>query len=134
MSDERAEPMVKKYRDNWDSNGTTFYGSKGWISLSRGGVAASNPDWFKLKQCDGTRRVLYHNRYYKAFVDSVRDRSPSIAPIKDAVRSDALSHLSLLAIKNGGEVIWDPQQYKITSPVVLNAQMTHPIRGAWAQS
>jgi hypothetical protein len=38
--------------------------------------------------------------YYKAFVDVVRDHTPSIGPICDAVRSDALSHLSVLAIQS----------------------------------
>ncbi|MCX6995767.1 MAG: hypothetical protein NTV49_01450 [Kiritimatiellaeota bacterium] len=134
MSTNHAEAIVKKYRQNFCGDGTTFFGSKGWVSLSRGGAAASNPDWLKLRQCEGTKRVLYHNRYYKSFVDSVSDRSPSIAPIEDAVRSDALSHLSLLAIKSGGEVVWDPQNYKIIAPEALNAQMSHPVRGAWQQS
>ncbi len=134
MSNNHAEAIVKKYRNNFDGDGTTFFGSKGWVSLSRSGVAASNPDWFKLKECEGTKRVLYHNRYYQSFVDSVRERSPSIAPIEDAVRSDALSHLSLLAIKSGGEVGWDPKAYRIVSPESLNAQMTHEVRGPWQQS
>jgi predicted dehydrogenase len=133
MSDNHAQAIVTKYRKNWDSNGTTFFGSKGWVSLSRGGCAASNPDWLKLKECAGTKRVLYHHRYYKSFVDSVRDRSPSIAPIEDAVRSDALSHLSLLAIQSGGEVVWDPEAYRIQSPAALNARMSHDVRGSWAQ-
>ena len=134
MSHKIALPTIKKYRKQISDNGTTFFSSKGWISLSRDTVEASNPDWFKLKQCAGDKRVLYHNRYYKSFVDSVRDRSPSIAPIEDAVRSDAMSHLSLLAIKSGGEVVWDPKEYKIISPAALNAQMTHPVRGDWQQS
>ena len=134
MSNNHAEPIVKKYRKDWLEDGTTFFGSKGWVSLSRDGVAASNPDWFKLRKCEGTSRVLYHNQYYKSFVDSVRERSPSIAPIEDAVRSDALSHLSLLAIQSGGEVSWDPQTYQILSPEALKPRMAHPVRGAWAQS
>ena len=134
MSHNHAEPIVKKYRKHFAGDGTTFFGSKGWVSLSRGGSEASNPEWLKLKQCEGTKRVLYHNRYYKSFVDSVRERSPSIAPIEDAVRSDALSHLSLMAIKSGGEVVWDPKAYRIVSPEALNAQMKCEVRGTWAQS
>jgi hypothetical protein len=125
---------VTKYRDDNQGDGTTFFGSKGWVSLSRNGAAASNPDWLKLKQCEGSKRVLYRNKYYQAFVDSVRERSPSVAPIQDALRSDAISHLSLMAIKSGGEVIWDPKKYKIKSPKELNGQMSHAIRGDWKQS
>ena len=134
MSHNHAEAIVKSYRKNWDADGTTFFGSKGWISLSRSGVAASNPDWFKMKQCEGTRRVLYKNRYYQSFVDSVLNRTPSVAPIEDAVRSDAISHLSLLAIRSGSEVVWDPAAYRIQSPEPLNAKMGCEIRGAWKQS
>ena len=134
MSHNHAEPIVKKYRQNFEGDGTTFFGTKGWVSLSRGGCAASNPEWLKLRECEGTKRVLYRNHYYKSFVDSVRDRTPSIAPIEDAVRSDALSHLSLLAIKAGGEVVWDPKAYRIQSPEALNARMSGEVRGAWQQS
>ncbi len=134
MSNNHALPVVKKYREDEQGDGTTFFGSKGWVSLSRGGVAASNPDWLKLKQCEGSKRVLYRNKYYKAFVDSVRERSLSIAPIQDALRSDAISHLSLMAIKTGGEVVWDPKKYKIKSPKELNDQMHCPVRGDWRQA
>ncbi len=134
MSQHIAEPIVKKYCPDFYTDGTTFFGTKGWVSLSRAGVFASNPEWIKLKQCDGNKRVLYKPRYYKGFVESVRDRSPSVAPIDDAVRSDALSHLSVMAIKSGGEVVWDPQKYEIKSPAALNEQMTCAVRGDWAQS
>jgi len=50
------------------------------------------------------------------------------------VRSDALSHLSLLAIQSGQEVVWDPAAYRITSPETLNSAMSCEIRGDWAQS
>ena len=130
VSHDKAAEMTKLRADQ-ETNGTTFHGSKGWVSVSRNGYAASHPDWLKLRQCEGTHRVLYKNRYYQAFIDSVRERSPSIAPIEDAVRSDALSHLSLIAIKSGGDVVWDPKAYRIKSPAALNAQMDHPVRGKW---
>ncbi|MEI6198120.1 MAG: hypothetical protein WCS42_27705, partial [Verrucomicrobiota bacterium] len=134
MSHSMAEPIVKKYRpDTWETNGTTFFGDQGWVSLSRDSYAASNPEWFKLNPCQGNKRVLYRNRYYQAFVDSVRERTPSVAPIEDALRSDAISHLSLMAIKSGGEVVWDPKHYKIQSPKALNEQMNCPVRGDWKQ-
>jgi hypothetical protein len=103
------------------------------VSLSRGGYAASNPDWFRIKQGEGAKRVPYQKNYYRAFVDAVRERTPSVAPIGDAVRSDALSHLSVLAIQSGGEVVWDPKAYHIVSPDTLNSKLTHEIRGAWVQ-
>jgi hypothetical protein len=61
----------------------------------------------------------------------VRDHSPSVGPIGDAVRSDAMSHLSVLAIQSGKEIVWDPKAYRIVSPDELNAKMDHEIRGNW---
>ena len=134
MNDKLAMPIVKQYVPDCTENGTTFFGTKGWVSIGRSVTFASNPEWLKLRQCEGNQRVLYKNRYYKAFVESVRDRSPSIGPIDDALRSDALSHLSVLAMKSGGEVVWDPQKYEIKSPAALNDQMNCAVRGDWAQS
>jgi len=134
MSDDIAKPIVDAYRKNWSGDGTTFFGSKGWISLSRSGYAASNPDWFREEQKDGAKRVSYQPNYYAAFVNAVRNHTPSIAPIGDAVRSDALSHLSVLAIQSGSEIVWDPKAYQIQSPADLNAKMSHAIRGSWQQS
>jgi len=134
MSDDIAKPIVETYRKNWCADGTTFFGSKGWISLSRGGFAASDRDWFRIEQGEGAKRVLYKNSYYQAFVDSVRDHSPSVGPIGDAVRSDAMSHLSLMAIHSGEEVVWDPKAYRVVSPENLNSKMSHPVRGDWKQS
>ena len=133
--DQRAKPEVLKYRQNWDGNGTTFWGSEGWISLSRGSVAASNEDWFKQRDWpEGAKRVRYNGRYYRGFVDAVQNRTPGLTPIDDAVRSDALSHLSLLAITSGGPVVWDPKAYRIQSPDALNAQLSIAVRGDWAQT
>jgi glucose-fructose oxidoreductase len=134
MSHDIAKPIVDAYRKNGAGEGTTFFGPKGWISLSRAGYAASNMDWFREKQGEGAKRVPYQSNYYKAFVDAVRDHTPSVGPIGDAVRSDALSHLSMLAIQSGGEVVWDPKAYRIISPDSLNSKMTHEVRGSWAQA
>ena len=134
MSTSVAKPIVSKYVEEFIGNGTTFHGTKGWISLSRGRAFASNPDWLKLHKCEGDKRVNYKNKYYKAFAETVRDRSPSIAPIQDAVRSDALSHLASMAILNKTKITWDPAAYKVTSPGNLDALQHCEIRGAWRQT
>lgn len=75
--------------------------------------------------------MRYRNHYYSAFVESVRSRGHLIAPVTDAVRSDTLSHVSLLAIQSGQEVVWDSAAYRFVSPTALNAQITKPARGNW---
>jgi hypothetical protein len=141
MSTNIAAPIVDTYRRKLTrgtdgtlqtpSDGTTFYGTKGWVSLSRAASDASDPEWLRLKECEGTDRVVYRNHYYRAFVDSVRRRTDLVAPIEDAIRSDTLSHVALAAIQSGQEVVWDPAAYRYTHSAAFNATMTKPIRGSW---
>jgi predicted dehydrogenase len=141
QSSDIATPHVETYRTKIvrgtdgakqvPGDGTTFYGPKGWVSLSRAASEASNPEWLRLKEGAGTDRVVYRNHYYSAFVESVRSRGHLIAPIEDAVRSDTLSHVALAAIQSGQEVVWDPAAYRYTSPASLNSILAKPMRGNW---
>jgi predicted dehydrogenase len=141
MSTNVAAPIVDTYRRKLTrgtdgtlqtpSDGTTFYGTKGWVSLSRAASDASDPEWLRLKECEGTDRVVYRNHYYRAFVDSVRRRTDLVAPIEDAIRSDTLSHIALAAIQSGQEVVWDPAAYRYTHSAAFNATLSKPIRGSW---
>jgi hypothetical protein len=131
MSDNHAAPVVEKYLGKKPGDGTTFFGSDGWVCIGRGYASASKPEWLREREPKGDKRVLYRPNYYAAFVESVRGRSPSVTPIGDAVRSDAFSHLSLLAIKSGKEVVWDPKAYRIVSPAELDAARSSAIRGDW---
>jgi predicted dehydrogenase len=144
QSGDRARKQVEAYRRRSirdeqgelqvPGDGTTFYGSRGWVSLSRGASEASNPEWLRLKECEGTERVVYRGHYYRAFVDSVRSRTDLIAPIDDAVRSDTLSHLSLLSIQSDRELVWDPRAYRFVSPTAMNSLIAKPTRGNWLRS
>jgi predicted dehydrogenase len=129
--------LYKKGAQYWPdntapNNGTTFIGSKGWVSISRSGLSTSNPEWRLLRQCEGNRRVRYHNKFFRAFVEAVRDGTPSVAPIEDAIRSDAMSHLSQLSIQTGQTIHWDHKKYELVgaSPE-LKARMDVPVRGDW---
>lgn len=133
MSNDVAQPVVTAYRKDWMGDGTTFFGSKGWISLSRGGCSASDPELLKIRE-PGPKKLPYHNRYYASFVESVRNHTTSIAPVDHAVRSDAISHLSLIAIRAAKEITWDPKAYQFQGAADLNAAMAVQVRGDWKQS
>ena len=53
MSDDIAKPIVEAYRKNWDGDGTTFFGPKGWISLSRGGYRRQQSGMVPRKTGEG---------------------------------------------------------------------------------
>ena len=90
----------------------------------------------KARRMDKARLRYLHDDKLKEISSPLAraQLAASLALYGDAVRSDALSHLSVLAIQSGGELIWDPKAYRIVSPEPLNDRMSHPIRGDWKQS
>ena len=125
-------PKYVDYRPRDEGNGTTFFGTKGWISVGRGTGYASNPGWLKMPIPATMERVYYKPNYYQAYVDSVRNRGRSVGPVGDAVRSDAISHLANMVVKTGQTIVWDPKAYAIKTPEALKPLMHLPTRGPWA--
>lgn len=132
QSNTKARDRVTAYRKDFPGDGTTFHGADGWISLSRSGFAASNLELMRGSGNKGPNTVRYGPNYYGSFLNSVKSREPSLTPIEDAVRSDAFSHLALLAIEAGQEITWDPKAYKITSPGDMSAKMDRAYRAPYA--
>lgn len=100
------------YRNFRDSNGTTFYGEKGWISLSRNSAQSDIPDLDKKlndfpKNSHGSINSE-ENTMGQLFVDVVQGNIPEACPLDDAIISDCVSHLSNIVIRTGRKVTWDP--------------------------
>jgi predicted dehydrogenase len=122
---------VINYRSMEGGNGTTFYGTKGWLSVSRDSIYASNPDWLRLTLPPALDHVRYGKNFYAGFIQSVRDRSATLAPVGDGVRSDTFSHLGNLAARTGQKIVWDPKKYEFQTPESFNRHMHLPTRGPW---
>lgn len=96
-------------------DGTTFYGSKGWISLSRGFAESNIPElnqklrnvMEQLKNNNGGYSTDEGN-YGSLFVDVVKGNIPELAPLNEAILSDTISHMSNIAIREGQKITWDP--------------------------
>ena len=43
------------------------------------------------------------------FIDAVKSRKPTIAPLDQAVRSDIISQLCDIAVRTKRKITWDPQ-------------------------
>jgi predicted dehydrogenase len=112
-------------------DGTVFVGSGGWVSVSRGGISASNPDWLRAPLPEEESRVRYHPNFMEAFVHAARDRSATLSDIAGAARSDALSHLSNLVARTGQSVTWDPAAYRFVAPEGFESHRHLATRGPW---
>ena len=92
------------------SNGTTFFGTKGWLNLSRGSVESNIPELVeKLK----TPPEIPLPGFGQVFLDVIQGKTQELCPIEDAILSDCASHMGNIAIRTGQKITWDPVKGEI---------------------
>jgi predicted dehydrogenase len=112
VSDDVALTGMLNYRERKETNGTTFFGSKGWISLSRSSAQSDVPEINgKLnnfpKNSDGGIDSE-KNSMGKAFIDVITGKTKELCPLDEAIISDTISHMGDITIRTGRKITWDP--------------------------
>lgn len=114
VSTDVASQGMLDHRERKSGNGTTFYGSKGWISLSRSSAQSDIPeinrklnDFPKIK--NGSI-LSEENTMGQMFVDVVTGKIKETCPLNEAILSDTISHMGDIAIRTNSEISWDPKQ------------------------
>ena len=117
VSTDRSENEILVHRTRKDENGTTFYGTKGWISLSRHSAESDIPELNKKLNGfpkDGRGRIISEeNTMGQMFLDVIRGRIKETCPLDEAIISDTISHMGDIAIRTQREITWDPKQGKV---------------------
>lgn len=108
FSEDLCRPIIETYRNYYD-HGTTFFGSKGWVSVDRKGIQASNPEILKHTFAAGEIRLPVSDNHAKDFLDAIKNNTSTVCPIESAVRSDTISHLCNILLRSGKTFLkWDP--------------------------
>jgi hypothetical protein len=108
VSTDLFEDMVGERKEQ-AYNGTTFYGTKGWISLRRESVESNIPEI--NKKLNGYTRG--NNTMGQAFLDVIHGKTNEICPLDEAIISDTISHMGDIAIRMKKPVSWDPVKGKV---------------------
>lgn len=112
VSDDVAINGVLEHRERKETNGTTFYGAKGWISLSRSSAQSNIPDINQKlnnfpKNSEGWINSE-NNTLGKVFLDIIKGQSKELCPLDEAIISDTISHMGDITIRTNRKVTWDP--------------------------
>jgi glucose-fructose oxidoreductase len=126
-----------KFRPGADR--TKFIGSDGWIEVARatGRNSASDPALLKEKLDPAENRLLVSHHHQGNFVDAVKKSDPdaAVSNLKDAVRSDVISHLCDISVRTGEKVTWDPIRQELIDPSSKSqAMLTRAMRQPWTLS
>jgi predicted dehydrogenase len=99
----------RKYRDH---NTTTFFGSKGWISVGRASAESNIPAIQKKfdKYPRNPRGEINDsgNKIGQMFIDVVQGKIKETCPLDEAIISDCISHMGNMAIRCGHKITWNP--------------------------
>ena len=121
-----------EYRKAKEGNGTTFYGSKGWISLSRSSAQSNIPELnSKLnnfpKNIKG-RILSEENTMGQLFVDVVTGKTAETNPLDEAILSDSVSHLADIAIRTKRKITWNPNKGEVVGDNEANKLFIREMR------
>jgi predicted dehydrogenase len=114
------------------SMGTTWIGDLGWLHVDRGGkISASDPKILEEKIGDNEIHLIKSENHYQNFVDSVRSRKPTIAPIEVAYRAISVGLLGEIAMTTGQKIQWDPEKQEIIGNPAASRLLSRPYRKPW---
>jgi Oxidoreductase family, C-terminal alpha/beta domain len=115
-------------------DGTKWIGTHGWVWVNRGAFESSNPEWSDFKMLpENLRKVklIKSDNHWKNFIDSVKSRKPTIAPVQTAHHSAIPGHLGLISMLTGRKLKWDVKNEQILGDADASKLMTRPYRLPW---
>jgi hypothetical protein len=130
-SDIAIEGMLH-HRAKKEGNGTTFYGKKGWISLSGSSAQSNIPEInTKLNNFPKDNRGWIkseNNTMGKRFLSVIRGEEAELCPLDEAIISDTFGHMGDIAIRMGRKVTWDSKAGEIVGDVDANKLYSREMR------
>ncbi len=119
-------------------SGVRWIGTGGWAWVDRDNAfEASNKEWENARSLpEELRQVkLIHTGiepgHHRNFLDSVKSRKPTVAPVEVAHHSTIPGHLGLIAMRVGRKIKWDPVKEEIVGDSEASKLLSRPYRAPW---
>jgi predicted dehydrogenase len=105
-----------------------FEGTEGWVDLG----GATHPPALASAEIGPDEIHLYESRsQHGNFIDCVKSRVPTAAPVETAHRSISVAHLGNIAMQVGRKIRWDPAQEEILGDEAAARLVGRPKREPW---
>ena len=111
--------------------GTKWYGEKGWVYVKRGKLE-SEPQSVLDEVIGPDETKLYKSRDHKQnFLDCIRSRKLTIAPVEVGHRSISVALLGEIAMLTERKLKWDPEKEIFLNSDEANRMLSRPMRSPW---
>lgn len=115
-------------------SGTKWIGTDGWVWVDRGAFDCSNADLKDVGRLpENLRKVkLYRSQnHYRNFLDCVKSRQPTIAPVETAHHSAIPGHLGLISMLTKRKLKWDAAKEVIVGDPEATKLLSRAYRAPW---
>lgn len=122
--------------NNHYPQGVRFVGDRGWIRITRGGLETHpqrlakeiiGPNEVHLARPSGDHRQGHR----RDFLDCVKSRAQTIAPVEVGHRSVTPAHLANIAMILGRKIGWDPEREIVLNDPAANQMLHRAMRSPW---
>jgi predicted dehydrogenase len=111
--------------------GVLFEGTEGWVYVDRGRIDAQ-PKSLLTTTIKPEEIRLYESNNHKAnFLECIKSRTETIAPVEVGHRSCTVCLLGEIAMRLGRRLKWDPKQERFISDDEANRMLSRPMRSPW---
>jgi predicted dehydrogenase len=112
-------------------NGIKFIGEKGWLFVSTSRIDAEPKSILKEEIGPDEVQLYKSSNHSQNFVDCIRTKKPTAAPIEQAHRSVTVCHLGNIAMRLGRRIRWDPAAEKIIDDDQAARMLSRSMRSPW---
>jgi len=117
---------------NKNTVGVRFEGSEGWVAVQRGAMK-SEPESLLGSKIGPDEIHLYESHDHKGnFLDCVKTRKETVAPVEIAHRSCTTCLLGDIAMRLGRTLRWDPDKERFVNDPEADKELSREIRAPWA--
>jgi predicted dehydrogenase len=115
-----------------NKQGILFEGTQGWVYVKRR-VIDAQPKSLLTSQISPTEIRLYKSNNHKQnFLECIRTRSETVAPVEIGHRSNTICVLGYIAMLLGRKLKWDPKNERFTNDKEANRMLSRPMRSPWS--
>jgi predicted dehydrogenase len=112
-------------------NGIKFIGDKGWVFVDTGRIDAEPKSILKEEIGPGEIHLYESSNHARNFIDCIRTKQSTAAPVDQAHRSVTVCHLANIAMRLGRKVRWDPAAEQIIGDDEAGRMLSRPMRSPW---
>ncbi len=111
--------------------GARFYGSEGRIHVNRGGIHTTPTSLKDSVIRDDEIHLTKSTNHAQNFVDCVRSREKTVAPIEAAHYAISIAHIGNIAMRLGRKVKWDAAKEEFVNDPQATRMLERSMRGGW---